>query len=426
MRFRLVLLVAAALTVFVVPSTAQASRGIQYGIQDDAWLAYGPGSLDDRLDRLDALGVQIVRYTLRWDEIARTRPANPKSHLDRAYRWGVNDAVLRGLRARRIDAVVTLYGTPRWANGGQPANWAPTSPASIAGFAYAAAKRYPWVRRWLVWNEPNQRLHLRPTSPVVYVSKLLNPAYAALKSANRRALVGGGITAPRGGTGGISPVDWIRAMGRAGARLDAYAHNPYPLNPRRETPSSGGCSRCSTLTMATLERLQAEVARAFGAKRIWLTEYGYQTNPPDRFLGVSHELQARYLAEAALRAYRAPRVDMLIQFLVRDEPVAARWQSGLVGVDGVVKPAYQAFMLPLAQASTKGTRVVLWGQVRPRRGAQTYRLQQLRGRTWTWVGGNARTNGAGIFQRTVSAARGTKFRIWSPRDRVFSPVLRIR
>ena len=426
MRFRLVLLIVSALTALVVPATAEASRSIQYGLQDDAWLAYGPGSLDERLDRLDSLGVQIVRYTLRWDAIAPRQPANPRSHLDRAYRWGVNDAVLRGLRARGIDAVVTLYGTPRWANGGQSPNWAPTSGASTAGFAYAAARRYSWVRRWLVWNEPNQRLHLRPTSPVAYVSKLLNPAYAALKSANRRALVGGGITAPRGGTGGVSPVDWIRGMDRAGARLDAYAHNPYPLNPRHETPSGGGCMRCSTITMATLERLQSEVARAFGAKRIWLTEYGYQTNPPDRLLGVSHALQARYLAEAALRAYRAPRVDMLIQFLVRDEPVEARWQSGLVGIDGVVKPAYQAFMLPLAQASGSGSRVVLWGQVRPRRGAQTYRLQQLRGRTWVWIGGNARTNGAGFYQRTVTATHGTKFRVWSPRDKTFSPVLAVR
>lgn len=426
MRFRLVLLIASALVALAAPSAAQASRGVQFGIQDDAWLAYGPGSLEERLDRLDGLGVAIVRYTLRWDEIARTAPADPRSHADRAYRWGVHDAVLRGLRARRIDAVVTLYGTPRWANGGQSANWAPTSGSAISAFAYAAAKRYWWVRRWLVWNEPNQRLHLRPTAPGVYVSRVLNPAYAGLKAANRRALVGAGVTAPRGGVGGVSPVDWIRGMARAGARLDAYAHNPYPLNPRRETPWSGGCPRCSTITMATLERLQAEVSRGFGAKRIWLTEYGYQTNPPDRFLGVSRELQARYLAEAALRAYRAPRVDMLIQFLVRDEPLAARWQSGLVGFDGTVKPAYQAFMLPLAQASRTGTRVVLWGQVRPRRGAQTYRLQQHRGGRWSWVGGNARTNGAGFFQRTVTAARGTKYRIWSSRDRVFSPVLTVR
>jgi hypothetical protein len=215
-------------------------------------------------------------------------------------------------------------------------------------------------------------------------------------------------------------------MGRTGARLDAYAHNPYPLNPRRETPSSGGCARCSTITMATLERLEAEVARAFGSKRIWLTEYGYQTNPPDRWLGVSRELQARYLAEAALRAYRSPRVDMLIQFLVRDEPIEARWQSGLVGIDGVEKPSYQAFMLPLAQASRSGARTVLWGQVRPRSGAQTYRLQQFRGGRWGWVGSTARTNGQGIFQRAVTATPGTRLRIWSPRDRVFSPALTIR
>ena len=426
MRFRAVLIVLAALVAVTAPATAHASRSIQYGVQDDAWLAYGSGSLDDRLDRLDSLGVQIVRYTLRWDQIARARPTNPQSHLDRAYRWGIHDAVLKGLRARRIDAVVTLYGTPAWANGDRSANWAPASGRHIAGFAYAAAKRYPWVRRWLVWNEPNQRLHLRPTAPGVYVSTILNPAYAALKSANRRALVGAGVTAPRGGAGGVSPVDWIRGMGRARARLDAYAHNPYPLNPHRETPSSGGCARCSTITMATLERLQSEVSRAFGAKRIWLTEYGYQTNPPDRLLGVSHALQARYLAEAALRAYRAPRVDMLIQFLVRDEPVDARWQSGLVGINGVAKPAYQAFMLPLAQASRTGTRTLLWGQVRPRSGAQTYRLQQFRAGRWSWVGSTSRTNGQGFFQRAVTAARGAKFRVWSPRDRLFSPVLTVR
>ena len=52
--------------------------------------------------------------------------------------------------------------------------------------------------------------------------------------------------------------------------------------------------------MATVDRLVREVGRAFGRKRLWLTEYGYQTNPPDRYLGVSAALQARYLADAAL------------------------------------------------------------------------------------------------------------------------------
>ena len=69
--------------------------------------------------------------------------------------------------------------------------------------------------------------------------------------------------------------------------------------------------------MATLERLLREVAaRLRPGKRIWLTEYGYQTNPPDQLLGVSHTAQARYVGEARWRVYSAPRVDMLIHFLL--------------------------------------------------------------------------------------------------------------
>jgi hypothetical protein len=410
----------------LAPAGAAASPAIQYGVQDDAWLASGPGTLDERLDRLDALGVSIVRYTLHWNEIARRRPADAASPDDPAYAWGVDDAVLAGLRTRGIAAVVTIYGTPSWANGGRTPNWAPTSPAAIAGFARAAARRYPWVRRWLVWNEPNQRRWLLPTSPRVYVQTLLNPAYAALHATRSGVLVGGGVTAPRGNTGGVAPVDWIRGMAAAHARLDAYAHNPYPLNPRTETPTSGGCSTCKTLTMATLDRLVAEVTRSFGQKRVWLTEYGYQTNPPDHLLGVSKSLQARYLAEASLRAYRTPRVDMLIQFLVQDEPLLGRWQSGLLSVDGTPKPSFYAFSLPLAQVSRRGDRTVLWGQVRPRSAAQVYRLQQQIGGRWTWIGATARTGSAGFFQRTVKAKAGARFRIWSPRDRAYSPVLVVR
>ena len=82
--------------------------------------------------------------------------------------------------------------------------------------------------------------------------------------------------------------------------------------------------------MATLERLQREVWRGVRPRmRIWLTEYGYQTNPPDRMLGVSSELQARYVSEAAQRAFAARNVDMLIHYLYQDEPDVARWQSGL-------------------------------------------------------------------------------------------------
>src|SRR5688500_3560392 len=323
MRHLVVIVLACAFLGAVAPA-ADASSGVRVGIQDDAWLVHGPGTLDDRLDRLERLGVDPVRFNLHWDRIEPVR-----GQLD----WQDSDLVLNGLRARGIPAVVGICGWPRWANGGGTPNFAPGA-ASFAGFARAAATRYRWVRQWLVWNEPNQARWLRPTTPAVYVRQILNPAYAAIHAVNRRAKVGGGVTAPRASTGGVSPVDWIRGMRAARARLDVYAHHPYPSS-SRETPFAGGCGHCATITMATLERLLSEVGRAFGPKRIWLTEYGYQTGA----LGVSPQRQAELLGQSGLRAHKAARVDMLIHYLVKDEPQASRFQRGLFNIAGRPKLA---------------------------------------------------------------------------------------
>jgi hypothetical protein len=406
------LLLAALAAFFVLPAAAHASSYIRYGVQDDAWLQYGPGTLNDRLDRLDALGVDVVRVTLDWSQ------TEPKRGV---FDWSRADLLLNGLHERGIAPLVTLWGSPRWSNGGKGENWAPISKSTFAAFAHQAAVRYRFVHLWAIWNEPNQQRWLRPTSPRVYVQQLLNPAYVAIHAAGRGSQVAGGVTAPRGAHGGVSPVAWIAGMKAAHAKLDAYAHNPYPLS-RGETPTSGGCDHCTTITMATLPRLISNVQRAFGTRtRIWLTEYGYQTNPPDRLLGVSYATQARYDSEAALRTYLAPRVDLLIHYLVRDEPDPARWQSGLVTVGELAKPSYAAFRFPLTVRSRRGLRTVLWGQIRPG-GSSSYRLEQFRSGSWHWVGGTFRTSARGFYTRTVRAGDGTRLRVWSVAERAFSPI----
>ena len=281
---------------------------------------------------------------------AGTRSRRTKGTFD----WDSTDAVLEQLDAAGIDAVVTLYGTPEWANGGKGPNVAPIRGADFAAFAGAAAERYPFVHRWTIWNEPNQRRWLSTASPAQYVTRLLNPAYAAIHAASPSSKVAGGVTAPRGGAGGLSPVAFIRGMGSSGARLDAYAHHPYALTPK-ETPWSGGCDHCETITMATLDRLVTETQKAFKRPvRLWLTELGYQSNPPDRLLGVAPALQASYIAAAAYKAWATPRVDLLIQYLYRDEPTTDRWQSGLVSVGGATKLALGGFEAPLAQVEPQG------------------------------------------------------------------------
>ena len=320
MRFLVAALTLCALIGLVAPG-AQASSSVRFGIQDDSWLVHGAGTLDERLDKLGSLGVDVVRFNLHWDRI---EPVRGKQN------WEESDLVLEGLQDRGIPAVVGLVGSPRWANGGRTPNFAPGA-AAFAQFARTAANRYSWVNQWLVWNEPNQARWLRPTTPAVYVRQLLNPAYKAIHAANPRAKVGGGVTAPRGSTAGVSPVNWIRGMRKAGARLDAYAHHPYPSNSRESPFANGNCKYCSTITMATLERLLSEVKRAFGSKRIWLTEYAYQTGA----YGVTQQRQAELIGQSGMRVQKAPRVDMLIHYLVKDEPEAARFQSGLFQNSGV-------------------------------------------------------------------------------------------
>jgi hypothetical protein len=178
--------------------------------------------------------------------------------------------------------------------------------------------------------------------------------------------------------------------------------------------------------MADLDRLIREVRRNFPRKRIWLTEYGYQTNPPERWLGVPLARQALYASAASLRAHQAPLVDMLIHFMVQDDGRSAGWQSGLRRLNGSAKPAYNAFKLPLAQVSRTGARTVVWGQVRPRSGRQPYRLQQWRNGGWRWVGSKRLTGPRGFFKRTVHAPKGSKLRVWSPRDGVLGPPFAVR
>jgi len=393
---------AAVLIAAAAPSISAASPTIAYGLQDDAWIQYGPGTIEERVGTLQDLGVRVMRVTVHWDEVEPEQGS---------FDWGGTDTVLGALRDAGIEPVVTLYGTPGWANGLRAANVAPTKGADFSAFASAIAERYPSVHKWTIWNEPNQRRWLSTASPVQYVTRLLNPAYAAIHEVSPSSRVAGGVTAPRGGAGGTSPVAFIRGMGRAGARLDVYAHHPYALSPK-ETPWSGGCARCQTITLSTIDKLVTETRKAFGRPvRLWLTELGYQSNPPDRLAGVPWSVQATYVAAAAYRAWLTPRVDLLVQYLYRDEPGTDRWQSGLETRAGVAKLALAAFVEPLAQVSRRGTATTVWGMIRRGSGERTYRLQRLVDGKWVAVGGTQRTKPDGTLRRVVRAGVGTQLRL---------------
>ena len=99
----------------------------------------------------------------------------------------------------------------------------------------------------------------------------------------------------------------------------------------------------TAITLANLNILIAAVSHLYGPRRFWITEYGYQTKPPDPVFGVSWANQANYLTQAFAIARKNPRIDMMVWFLMKDEKRLSGWQSGFLTAGGKKKPSYNAF-----------------------------------------------------------------------------------
>jgi hypothetical protein len=370
----------AAVALLNVPS-ASASRFLQRGIFDDSSIHYG--NPDTVFPMLKSLGTQVIRVNLVWGGVggvAKRRPANAANPADRAYDWSAYDRTVNYAAQYGIKVVFSIVNTPPWANAAAGVNVVPRNPLDLQRFAAAAATRYsgtypaadgrllPPVRSWMAWNEPNNPAFLRPQyrkvgarwiaqSPIDY-AKICNAVYKGVSITSLGASkVACGVTGPRGNNDptsirpAISPLAFLRGMKKAGAaKFDAYAHHPYYGAPS-ETPSTPPPpakrgAPPTAVTLGNIDALVREVTRLYGNKRIWITEYAYQTNPPDPIVGVSPALQARYLTQAFAIAKKHPRIDMMLWFLLRDERrvrLEEGWQSGLLTESGVRKPAFAAF-----------------------------------------------------------------------------------
>ena len=374
--FTAALLATAALCV----PAAGASRYIQHGIFDDNEVNYG--NPDKVFPMLAQLRTKLVRVNLVWggpNGVAKRRPVNPLNPNDPAYDWSVYDRTVNYAEQYRIKVVFAILGTPPWANRAAGTNVAPRNMLDLQRFATAAARRYggafkapdgrtlPTVRHWLAWNEPNNPAFLRPQyrrvagrwvpqSPVDY-AKICNAIYRGVSVTTLGASkVACGVTGPRGNNEpssarpALAPIAFLRGMKKAGAlRFDAYAHHPYygrPVEtPATPPPPGKHGNEPTAVTLGNLSVLVKELTKLYGNKRLWITEYGYQTNPPDRIFGVSLANQARYLTQAYAIAKKHPRIDMFLWFLLKDERrlTAEGWQSGLLTAGNARKPAFAAF-----------------------------------------------------------------------------------
>jgi hypothetical protein len=264
-----------------------------------------------------------------------------------------------------MEVLITLWGTPKWANGGQTPQVAPKNMRDFQNFAQAVASRYsgrfsgyPYVRFFSIWNESNLGTFLRPqfdkkgriVSTRTY-AKLAKAGYTGLKKGNATAQVAIGETSshgrdkPKAGqTDTVAPATFMKGVAAAGKPLklkfDAWAHHPYPF-PVAQKPTQK--VRYPNVTLTTMSRFEQDLDKAFGRKKIpvWITEYGNETKPGEP-AGVTESQQARYMPQAIALARKDPRVPMFVWFVMQDSN-GSLWQSGIYRLDGLAKRAEPRF-----------------------------------------------------------------------------------
>jgi hypothetical protein len=356
----LVAALAAAATA-TLAAAPHAARPMLVGFQDDPgfrWSSHRQATLESAA-RAHAT---IIRATANWWQIAPVRPANAADAFDPAYEFSDLDDLIRSAAMHGITVMLTIWGTPIWANGGRPPNVAPDHMHDLEDFARAIADRYsgrhpgfPFVGYYTVWNEPNSTRFLapafdeagNPVSPYVY-AHICRAAYGGLKERNPLATVAIGQTASRGspdglhGASSIAPGTFARLLAQVtpAVPFDAWAHHPYSdlgFGPLQRY-------RFPNVNMATLHTFEQKLDVWFHRADIpiWISEYGFETRP-SRTGGVTVAQQAAYVKQSLELAAADPRVQMFIWFVLRDDPSMSTWDSGLIGDTGTHKPGFAAF-----------------------------------------------------------------------------------
>jgi hypothetical protein len=290
----------------------------------------------------------------------------------------------------------------------------------------SATRPLPKVEMFTLWNEPNHTGFLRPqwvkvqgrwrpSSPHRYRA-MVQLAYPAMKASRPDAtiLIGGtsfnGVYANKG-VGGVPPLRFLREMAcvdnefkplrRDGCdkfkaiQGDGWSHHPYSMmttpgtRNRATRPDDAPIAELPALA-DTLDRL-VKMGRLSPANRqIWVTEYGYETNPPDRGEKYSQGDQARFLPWAEYLAWRVPSVQSFAQFLLRDLPGGAfrvgtskkrafgEWQSGLLTEVGENKPGFRHFRAGIFVERADRGRLRIFGRLRLGTGARTVVIETLK------------------------------------------------
>ena len=204
------LVIALSILAGVAAPTTFAAQRMWVGFHDDPSFRWALPASEREVNIAGSAqnNATIMRLLVQWNVTAKTRPANASDPFDPAYEFDDLDEAVRTAQQNDQEVILTISGTPKWANGGKTPNFMPTRVSDFTAFARAIASRYsgrnegyPFVRFYSIWNEPNLQGFLSPqfdkrgrsVAPANY-AKLAAAGYTGIKAGSPRALVAIGET----------------------------------------------------------------------------------------------------------------------------------------------------------------------------------------------------------------------------------------
>jgi hypothetical protein len=371
---------------------------------------------------------------------------------------GKNSAVWKP-NAKEFGAFVKAVGTRYSGSYGAAAPAPGPAPApggglplplgrSNASAQAAQAGALPRVSLFSIWNEPNLKSWLAPQTvkgvpyaPMLY-RRLVSSATAALNATGHskdQVLIGELLPYARSGKTGskkIRPLAFLRELGCVNSHFRRYrgtaakkrgcakfkavrgtglAFHPYTLagGPNIPTPNRDDASiKTLSRVTRTLDKLGSKRSLAHKRMRLWITEFGFQSSPPDRYATPVRKIPG-FMAQSEWLAFHNKRVSSYSQYPLVDDRGLAGFQSGLRLKSGKAKPyVYSAFRHTFYVRKKGGSKVEAFGIERAASSGKAA-IQARSGRKGKWkTVATASINGRGYFDRRikVSGASRKQFR----------------
>lgn len=251
--------------------------------------------------------------------------------------WLKYDYIVQEAEAHGLELIVRLDRPPEWARRAAIATpevqaqiKAGVAGAAITGppdrledfgdYVAAVAQRYPQLRFFQIWNEPNlqNEWNFRRQEPAELVA-LLRQARERIRAVNPQAVIVFPALSPTDGRAGfgINDLEYLQGVYDAGGRdtFDIFSAQLYGLGQppdehRYIRPGKDLLQPIETRTDVSRVVLLHEIMErnGDGAKAVWVSELGWNSAPAalehQWGTSVSEEEKARYLVGAMQRAER--------------------------------------------------------------------------------------------------------------------------